>query len=284
MNDVNYNDNNRIVIQRENFEQIILNINNKDNKYTFVDLNDYILFLKIITNSDDKNLFKKVEDIKKEIKKTDLVFNIDKYYNDLNYINLYKYKAIKYYGDTKHKIITYCRNNEERNTNKLICKIKQKFINIELEENIEYDFIYFLLNDISITETSINTDLYDKNLCKKENDKLRKNMKIVKKVSLILGGTIGFAGLSVLLIPTIFGISALGPIAGGLFAYLQSIGITLSVIQSISMTGLTVTIGTCTLSGASMIILPGLIVKDSDIIKDQDLKKEIEIYINNKIN
>lgn len=188
MEDINYNDNNRIVIRRENFEQIILNVNNKDIKYTFMNLNEYILFLKIIMYENNDTLFKKVEDIKKEYKKYDLKFDKDKFYEDL------------------------------------------------------------------------------------------------KNVSLILGGTIGFAGLSVLLIPTIFGISALGPIAGGLFAYLQSIGITLSIIQSISMTGLTITIGTCTLSGASIIILPGLIIKKEDIIKDEDLKQEIERYINNKIN
>lgn len=50
------------------------------------------------------------------------------------------------------------------------------------------------------------------------------------------------------------------------------------------MTGLTITIGTCTFSGASIIILPGLIIKKEDIIKDEDLKQEIETYINNKIN
>lgn len=33
MEDIKYNDNNRIVIRREIFEQIILNINNKDIKY-----------------------------------------------------------------------------------------------------------------------------------------------------------------------------------------------------------------------------------------------------------
>lgn len=87
-----------------------------------------------------------------------------------------------------------------------------------------------------------------------------------------------------MLIPTIFGISALGPITGGLFAYLQSIGITLSVIQSISMTGVIVTIGVCSLSGASLIILPGLAITYKDIIENQELKKEIEIYINNIIN
>lgn len=44
MDDINHNDNTRIIIKKENFEQIILDINNKYNKYTFVDLNDYILF------------------------------------------------------------------------------------------------------------------------------------------------------------------------------------------------------------------------------------------------
>lgn len=234
MEDINYNDNNRIVIQRENFEHIILNVNNKDIKYTFMNLNEYILFLKIIMYENNETLFKKVEDIKKEYKNYDLKFDKDKFYEDLKNVNIKRFKAIKYYGDTKHKIITYCKINKEEDINKLICKLKQNFINIEFTENIEYDFINFVLNEINITEKSINIDIYDKNSCKKDFDELSKKKKIVKNVSLILGGTIGFAGLSVLLIPTIFGISALGPIAGGLFAYLQSIGITLSVIQSIS--------------------------------------------------
>lgn len=284
MEDINYNDNNRIVIRRENFEQIILNINNKDIKYTFMDLNEYILFLKIIMYENDEKLFKKCDDIKKEYKDYNLCFNKDKFYEDLENININRFKAIKYYGDTKHKIINYCRNNQETDINKLICKLKYNFINIEFINNIEYDFIYFVLNEISINERSINIDIYDKLLCKKHFDELINIKKIVKKASLILGGTIGFAGLSVLLIPTIFGISALGPITGGLFAYLQSIGITLSVIQSISMTGVTVTIGVCSLSGASLIILPGLAITYKDIIENQELKKEIEIYINNIIN
>lgn len=284
MEDINYNDNNRIVIRREKFEKIILNINNKDIKYTFMDLNEYILFLKIIMYENDEKLFKKGDDIKKEYKDYNLCFNKDIFYEDLENININRFKAIKYYGDTKHKIINYCRNNQETDINKLICKLKYNFINIEFINNIEYDFIYFVLNEISINERSINIDIYDKLLCKKHFDELINKKKIVKKASLILGGTIGFAGLSVLLIPTIFGISALGPIAGGLFAYLQSIGITLSVIQSISMTGVTVTIGVCSLSGASLIILPGLAITYKDIIENQELKKEIEIYINNIIN
>lgn len=264
MEDINYNDNNRIVIRRENFEQIILNINNKDIKYTFMDLNEYILFLKIIMYENDEKLFKKCDDIKKEYKDYNLCFNKDIFYEDLENININRFKAIKYYGDTKHKIINYCRNNQETDINKLICKLKYNFINIEFINNIEYDFIYFVLNEISINERSINIDIYDKLLCKKHFDELINKKNIVKKASLILGGTIGFAG--------------------GLFAYLQSIGITLSVIQSISMTGVTVTIGVCSLSGASLIILPGLTITYKDIIENQELKKEIEIYINNIIN
>lgn len=287
MENVNYNDNNRIVIGRELFEQIILNVNNNDNEYTFINLNDYILFLKIITDEDDEKLFEKVKNIKKEYINEKLRFDKEDYYNDLKEINLKRYKAIKYFSDTNHRITTYCKKKleliRELDINKLICKLKYKFIDIGLINNIEYDIIKFILDEMNIDEIFINTENYNKNICIeyfKYYDKLKK----VKKTSLIAGTTIGLAGLSVLLIPTIFGISALGPIAGGLFATLQSMGITLSIIQSISMTGVAVTIGTCSLSGASIILLPGLIIKGSDIIKDQSLKNEIEIYFNNIIN
>lgn len=301
MNNVNYNDNTRIIIEKENFEQIILNINNKNIKYTFVDLNDYILFLKIIANENDKQLFKKVKDIKNEYKSYDLRFDKDNFYEDLKNSNINRYKAIKYYSDTKHKINTYYKekqnqdndNNEKININEWICELKYKFINIEFKNNIEYDFIYEIINEIlneTISEPMINKTQYNKNLCieyfnaKYEKMNMnRKNYKNFKKASIILGSTIGLAGLSFLLIPTIFGISALGPVVGGLFAYLQSIGITLSVIQSISMTGISVMIGTCCISGASIIILPGLIIKYEDIIKNKELYYEIEKYIKEKL-
>lgn len=294
MNNVNYNDNTRVIIEKENFEQIILNINNKDIKYTFMNLNDYVLFLKIIANENDKKIFKKVKDIKNEYKNYDLIFNKDKFYEDLKNSNINRYKAIKYYSDTKHKINTYYKkkqfqdngNNEKININELICELKYKFINIEFKNNIEYDFINKIINEI-LDENMINKTQYNKNLCieyfNTKYKKVNMNRKNFKKASIFLGSTIGLAGLCFLLIPTIFGISALGPIAGGLFAYLQSIGITLSIIQSISMTGITVMIGTCCISGASLIILPGLVIKDDDIIKDKELCYEIEKYIKEKI-
>lgn len=294
MNNVNYNDNTRVIIEKENFEQIILNINNKDIKYTFMNLNDYVLFLKIIANENDKKIFKKVKDIKNEYKNYDLIFNKDKFYEDLKNSNINRYKAIKYYSDTKHKINTYYKkkqfqdngNNEKININELICELKYKFINIEFKKNIEYDFINKIINEI-LDENMINKTQYNKNLCieyfNTKYKKVNMNRKNFKKASIFLGSTIGLAGLCFLLIPTIFGISALGPIAGGLFAYLQSIGITLSIIQSISMTGITVMIGTCCISGASLIILPGLVIKDDDIIKDKELCYEIEKYIKEKI-
>lgn len=73
----------------------------------------------------------------------------------------------------------------------------------------------------------------------------------------------------------IFGITTLGPISGGN---------TLSIIQSISRTGISIMIGTCCISGASLIILPGLAITYKEIIENKELYYEIENYINNKIN
>lgn len=291
MDNINYNDNTRIIIKKENFEQIILDINNKYNKYTFVDLNDYILFLKIITNDDDEKLFKKLEDVKKEIKKNDLKFDIDKYYNDVKYINLIKYKAIKYYSDLENKITSYCNKKHDEikkfNINLLICKLKYKFLeDIEFKNNIEYDMINKILEKIKIYDILNDKTHYNKKSCVNNFNINCKNDKRlnIKKASFILGGTIGLIGLTFLTIPTIFGISILGPISGGLFAYLQSIGITLSIIQSISMTGITITIGSCCLSGASLIILPGLAITHKDITDNKELYNEIQNYIIYKIN
>lgn len=298
MEDINYNDNNRIIIKKESFEQIISDINNKDKKYTFVDFNDYILFLKIITNETDNKLFKKVKDIKKEYKNYDLRFDIDNYYNDLESININKYKAIKYYSDLENKIIYYCNENKDEinklNINLLICKLKYKlFENVEFKNNIEYDMINKILEKIKICNISIDNNQYDKKYCinnfNKNYKKIISSFDInkssnLKKASLILGGSVGLIGLTILSIPAIFGISVLGPISGGLFAYLQSIGVTLSVIQSISMTGITVTIGSCCISGATLIILPGLAITYKDITENKKLHNEIEKYINYKIN
>lgn len=304
MDDVNYNDNTRIIIQKDLFEKIILDINNKYNKYTFLDLNDYILFLKIITNEKDEKVFEKVENIKKKYKNYNLTFDINKYYNDLLNVDILRYKAIKYFSDIKTRIITYYNKNKNElnklDINSLICILKFKIIkNIEFTNNIEYDMINKILYETDINKRLINKLKYEKKICinhfnnnykilhykdLNENKKNNNNYKNIKKVSLFLGGSIALLGLAFMTIPTIFGISALGPISGGLFSYFQSIGITLSIIQSISMTGISFIVGTCCISGASIIILPGLAITYKEIMDDVKLYKEFQKYVINYIN
>lgn len=148
------------------------------------------------------------------------------------------------------------------------------------EDNIDYDMINKILEEIKINDILINRIQYNKEICVNNFNKSYNNKESnIKKASLILGGVVGVAGLTFLSIPTIFGISVLGPISGGLFAYLQSISITLSIIQSITTTGVSIAIGTCCISGASIIILPGLVITYKDIKKNKEIYHEIQKYI-----
>lgn len=289
MQDINYNDNNRICIKKDNFENIILDINNKEKKYTFSDLNEYILFLKIVIGEDDKELIKKVKVIKNKYKEKNLRFDIDVYRNDLSKIDIKRYKAIKYYSDTSEKIKCYIKKNQENlinfDKNLLICKLKYELSIVNLEDGNEYDTINNILDELKVDEELVNRVIYRKTKCieyfrnlyksfsVEKNNKSNSKLKL-KNLFLILGGSISLLGLSFLLLPTIFGISVLGPVSGGLFAYLQSI------VQSISMTGVSVIIGSCLISGASLIVLPGLSITYNDILKSKELYIEIQKYIN----
>lgn len=94
--------------------------------------------------------------IKKTYKNDDLRFDIDKYYDDLINTNIKRYKAIKYYADIITKINTYCDKSKKDlnnvDTNSLICELKYKFININLENHNVYDMINKILDEIKIHE------------------------------------------------------------------------------------------------------------------------------------